>query len=40
MDKYRLTNIKIEHEGRTLYRIEALKNIQNLLSNYDNGGID
>lgn len=25
MDKYRLTNIKIEHEGRTLYRIEALK---------------
>lgn len=25
MDKYRLTDIKIEHEGRTLYRIEALK---------------
>ena len=25
MDKYRLTNIKIEHEGRTLYRIAALK---------------
>lgn len=25
MDKYRLTDIKIEHDGHTLYRIEALK---------------
>lgn len=30
MDKYRLTDIKIEYNGHTLYRIEALKDFGNI----------
>lgn len=37
MEKYKLTNESIEHLGRTLYRIEALKGFGDILKG-DKGG--